>query len=121
MDGYHSIPLDEESQPLITFIMAWSHFMYLRMPQGYLASGDAYTHRYNKMKDVPRKVKMVNDTLLFDKNIEAFFHTVDYLLLWEKNGILLREKFQFCQFGGLLMEQYVHICVSLLILLICIY
>ena len=49
VDGYHSIPLDEESQPLINFIMEWGRFMYLRMPQGYLASGDAYTRSYNKI------------------------------------------------------------------------
>ena len=78
------------------------------MPQGYLASGDAYTRRYDEIiKNVPRKIKIVNNTLLFDKNIEdAFYHTLDYLLLCEKNGIVLnREKFQFCQdvvlFGGL--------------------
>ena len=95
-----SISLDEESQPQTTFIMECGHFMHLRMPQGYLDSGYTYVHRYDKIiKDVPCKVKIVNDTLLFDKNIEeAFYHTLDYLLLCEKNGIILnREKFQFCQ------------------------
>ena len=107
-DGYHSIPLDEESQPLTTFITEWGRFMYIRMPQGYLASGDAYTRRYDEIiKEVPRKVKIVDDTLLFDNNIkEAFYHILDYLLLCEKNGIVLnKEKFQFCQdvvqFAGL--------------------
>ena len=56
--------------------------MYLRMPQGYLASSDAYTRRYDEViKDVPRKVKIVDDTLLYDSNIEgAFFHTFVYYL-----------------------------------------
>ena len=70
------------------------------MPQGYLASGDAYTRRYDKIiKNVPRKIKIVDGILLFDKNIEdAFYHNLDYLLLREKNEIVLnREKFQFCQ------------------------
>ena len=73
--------------------------MYLRMPQGYLASGDAYTRRYDEIiKNVPRKIKIVDDTLLFDKNIEdAFYHTLDYLLLCEKNGIVLNWEIQFCQ------------------------
>ena len=63
IDGYHSIPLDEESQPLITFIAEWDRFMYLRMPQGYLASGNAYTRRYDEMiKNFPRKIKIVDDT-----------------------------------------------------------
>ena len=107
-DGYHSLPLDKESQPLTTFITKWGRFMYLRMPQGYLASGDTYTRRYNEViKDVPRKVKIVDNTLLYNSNIEgAFFHTFDFLLHCAKNGIVLnREIFQFCQdtvqFGGL--------------------
>ena len=39
MDGHHSVPLDEESQLLTTFIAEWGRFMYRRMPQGFLASG----------------------------------------------------------------------------------
>ena len=108
VDGYHSIPLDEESQPLTTFITEWGHFMYLRMPQGYVASGDAYTRRYDEIiKDIPRKIKVVDDTLLYDKTIkDAFYHTLDYLSLCETNGIVInKDKFQFCQdvvqFGGL--------------------
>ena len=100
VDGYHSIPLDEESQPLTTFTTEWGHFMYLRMPQGYLASDDAYTHRYDEIiKNVLHKIKIVDNILLFNKNIEdAFYHTLDYLLLCEKNGIIHnRVKFQFCQ------------------------
>ena len=100
VDGYHSIPLDEESQPLTNFITEWGRFMYLRMPQGYVASGDAYTRRYNEIiKDIPRKIKVVDDTLLYDKTIkDAFYHTLDYLSLCETNGIVInKDKFQFCQ------------------------
>ena len=108
VDGYHSIPLDKESQPLTTFITEWGRYMYLRMPQGYVASGDAYTRRYDEViRDIPRKVKIVDDTLLYDYSIEeAFYHTFDFLLQCAKNGIVLNtDKFQFCQdvvqFGGL--------------------
>ena len=108
VDGYHSVPLDEASQPLTTFITEWGRFMYLRMPQGYLASGDAYTRRYDDIiKDVPRKVKIVDDALLYDDSIEqAFFHTFDYLCIGAQNGIVFNKpKFQFCQdvvqFAGL--------------------
>ena len=82
--------------------------MYLRLPQGFLAGGDAYTHRYdNIIKDVPRKVKIVDDTLLFDYNIEdSFYHTWDFLTLCAQNGIVINEKkFKFCrdtiEFAGL--------------------
>ena len=65
--------------------------MYLRMPQGYLASGDAYTFRYDEIiKDIPHKVKIVDDTLLYDSSIEgAFYHTFDFLFQCAKNGIVL--------------------------------
>ena len=82
--------------------------MYLRMPQGYLASGDAYTRRYDKIiKDTLRKLKIVDDTLLYDSSIErAFYHTFDFLLQCARNKVVLNtDKFQFCQdvveFGGL--------------------
>ena len=108
VDGYHSVPLDAESQPLTTFITEWGRFMYLHMPQGYLASGDAYTRRYDEViKDVEREVKCVDDVLLYDSGIEeAFYHTFDYLTLCAKNGVVQnRKKFQFCQdtvqFAGL--------------------
>ena len=108
VDGYHSIILDEEAQPLTTFISEWGKFMYLRMPQGYLASGDAYTRRYDEViKDIARKIKLVDDTLLYDTDIkEAFYHTFDFLTRCAQNGIVLsKDKFQFCkdtiQFGGL--------------------
>ena len=43
VDGYCAIELDAESQPLTTFITERGHHLYLRLPQGYLAAGDAYT------------------------------------------------------------------------------
>ena len=67
MDGYHLIPLDEKSQSQTIFITKWGHLMYLRIPQGYLASGDVYPQflelvMYDKIiKDVPHKVKIVDD------------------------------------------------------------
>ena len=108
VDGYHAVALDEESQPLTTFITEWGRYMYLRMPQGFLASGDAYTRRYDEViKDLPRKVKIVDDALLWDSSIEeSFFHTWDLLTIGATNGIVFStSKFQFCQqevrFGGL--------------------
>ena len=108
VDGYHAVRLDEESQLLTTFITEWGRYMYLRMPQGYLASGDAYTRRYDEItKDVKRKVKIVDDTLLYDSTIEeAFWAAWDYLTLCANNGVVLNaRKFKFCRdtvdFAGL--------------------
>ena len=70
--GYHSIRLHKESKPLTTFITEWARFMYLRMAQGYLASGDAYTRRYDAIiKDIPHKVKIIDNTLLYDSKIDG--------------------------------------------------
>ena len=41
VDRYHGINLDKESQPLTTFITEWGWYMCFRLPQIYLASGDA--------------------------------------------------------------------------------
>ena len=95
--------------------------MYLRMPQGYLASGDAYTRRYDEViKDIARKIKLVDDTLLYDTDIkEAFYHTFDFLMRCAQNGIVLsKDKFQFCkdtvQFGGLQITSRVSPSESML-------
>ena len=117
-DGYHAIPLDEASKPLTTFITEWGRFRYCRLPQGFLAAGDAYTRRYDEIiKDVPDKIKCVDDALLYDKDITGnYFHTWDYLYLCEQNGITLNlPKFIFCQdevdFGGLHLTK-TGICPS---------
>ena len=111
-DGYHAIPLDEESKPLTTFITEWGRYRYCRLPQGYLASGDAYTSRYDHIiKDVKNKVKIVDDTLLWDSDIaSSYFHTYDYLTICEQNGITINaQKFQFCKdevdFAGLKITE----------------
>ena len=67
---------------------------------GYIASGDAYSQQYDEViKDILRKVKTVDDVLLFNHSWEdAFNHTFEYLSCCAKNGIILnRDKFQFCQ------------------------
>ena len=97
-DGYHSIPLDEESRPLTTFITQWGRYRYKRLPQGFIAAGDAYTRRYDEViKDVKRKVKCVDDTLLWSDDIDqAYKDTWKYLQICQDNGITLnKEKFQF--------------------------
>ena len=112
-DGYHSVLLDKESQLLTSFITEWGRFMYLRLPQGLMAAGDAYTRRYDDIIDhVKDKVKCIDDTLLYDVSIEdAFYHTWDYLMLLVDNGIVANpEKFQFAKetitFAGLKLTPY---------------
>ena len=68
------------------------------MPQGFIASGDAYTSRYDDIiKDVPRKIKIIDDTLLYDPTIKEHFYSAwDYLTLCAENGIVINlPKFKF--------------------------
>ncbi|MEL6803414.1 MAG: reverse transcriptase domain-containing protein, partial [Bacteroidota bacterium] len=100
MDGYQAIELDEASRALTTFITPWGPYHFLRVPAGLVDSGDKYTSRYDSViQHIPRKVKCVDDTLLYDSSIsDAFFHTFDYLYKCAAHGIVFNSnKFQFCQ------------------------
>ena len=106
-NGYHSLPLAEESKDATTFITQWGRYRYRRAPQGFHASGDAYTKRFDVItKDFNRVSRCVDDSLLYDTSIEdAFWHTCDYLKHCSDNGIVFNEeKFIFakqkCEFAG---------------------
>ena len=106
-NGYHSLPLSPETRDATTFITKWGRYRYLRAPMGFQASGDAYTRRFDDITvDRPRKTRIVDDTLLWDENVEsAFWHTLDYIHLCARNGIIFDpSKFVFgkteVDFGG---------------------
>ena len=107
-NGYHSIPLRKEDRHLTTFITPWGRYRYKVAPQGFLASGDAYNHRFDLIiSDFPNKVKCVDDTCMWADSVEeAFFQTCRWLDLCARNGITLNpSKFQFAEdtaeFAGL--------------------
>ena len=111
-NGYHSCALDEESKHLTTFITPFGRYRYRKLPQGFLAAGDAYTDRYDKIiADVEDKTKIVDDTILWKPSIEeSFFQTCRYLTLCSRNGIVFnREKFCFSreevEFAGFLITN----------------
>lgn len=97
--GYNQVLLDEDSIKLTTFISdIGGRYQNLRAPQGYKGSGDAFNRRYDDiMVDLPRKGKVVDDIILWDNSVgEAFYHTLDLLLLCEKHGVTLKpSKFRF--------------------------
>ena len=96
-NGYHSCELDEESRHMTTFITPWGRYQYRTLPQGFLAAGDAYTERYDRIiSEVQDKTKCVDDTILWKSNIrDIFFHTCQYLTLCSRNGIVFNQK-KFC-------------------------
>ena len=99
-NGYHSVYLDPSCRDLTTFITPWGRYRYLTTPQGYLAAGDAYTERFDKIiSDVENKTKCVDDVVMWSNSIQdSFLQTCKFLTLCSKNGIVFnKKKFQFCQ------------------------
>ena len=99
-NGYHSVPICKEDRHLTTFITPWGRYRYCSAPQGYIASGDGYSRRYDEIvADIPNKTKCIDDTVMWSDNIEASFHqAVNWLDVCGRNGITLNpKKFIFAQ------------------------
>ena len=99
-NGYHSLPLDEDSKHLTTFLTESGAYRYCRGPQGFHGTGDAFTRRFDDITiNEERYVRCIDDGLLYDDDIEsAFWHTFDHLKLCAENGIIFnKEKFKFAR------------------------
>ena len=97
-NGYHSVPLHEDDRYLTTFITPWGRYRYKVAPQGSAVSGDAYARRYDEIiEDVERKTKCVDDTALWDSDLEEhWWRMINFVELVGRNGVVLNfEKFQF--------------------------
>lgn len=67
---------------------------------GHCAASDAYTRRYDDaIAGITRKLKCIDDTLLYNISVEdSFWHTYEFLETCVRKGITLkREKFKFCR------------------------
>ena len=83
---------------MTTFITPWGRYRYKTAPQGYIASGDGYTRRYDEIvADIANKTKCVDDALLWADSIQESFHqAANWLDVCGRNGIVLNpEKFVF--------------------------
>lgn len=90
-NGFHSVPIAPEDRHYTTFITPWGRYRYKVAPQGFLASGDGYSRRYDEIiADVERKTKVVDDTLLWDpeNSLEDHWRVIDFLDLIGHNGII---------------------------------
>lgn len=99
-EGYHSIPIHKDDWKHTQFITPWGRYEYMVTPQGFLAAGDGYCHRYDEItRDFPDYKRCVDDTCLWSQLIEGNFNrTCKYLTLCAKNGIIFNlEKLQFCK------------------------
>jgi hypothetical protein len=81
VDSYHGVELAEEDPYKTTFATQWGLFRYLRVPQGYLSSGDSYTkHTDAILDDCPEQPsendyeKIGDDIIQWSETMEqAFF------------------------------------------------
>lgn len=99
-NGYHSVPLHPDDTHYTTFITPWGRYRYLTAPQGYKASGDGYTARFDGLiEDITNKTKCVDDTLIWSDSIEQAFHdAAAFLFRCGSHGITLTpDKFVFAQ------------------------
>ena len=99
-NGYHSVPLRHEDRWLTTFITEWGRYRYCVAPQGCTASGDGYSRRYDEIiSEVERKTKCVDDTALWDTDLEShWWRMLDFVELCGNNGVVLnKDKFQFSE------------------------
>ncbi|XP_071478837.1 uncharacterized protein [Diadema antillarum] len=93
-NGYHSVPLCPEDRHLTTFITPWGRYRYKTAPQGYIASGDGYTRRYDEIvSSIHNRTKCVDDVLLWADTLrDSFFQAVEWLDICGRNGITLNPK-----------------------------
>ncbi len=97
-NGFHGLGITFESRSATTFITEWGRYRYLRGPQGYHGTSDAYTRRFDDITaGEPRYVRCIDDGLLWDDDIESsFWHTFDHIKRCADNGIVFNpEKFRF--------------------------
>ena len=75
--GYHSVEIAEEDRHLTTFVTEWGLYRYRTTPQGFTSAGDGYTQRSDLITaEEPRLKKKVDDSLLYDDDIETTFFRV---------------------------------------------
>ena len=93
-NGYHSVPIKEEDRHYTTFVTQWSRFRYITTPQGFLAAGDGYNHRFDEVtRGFENHNGCVDDTIIWAETIEESFHrTCEYLTLCGNAGIILNKK-----------------------------
>ena len=99
-NGFHSVPIQEDDRHFTTFITPWGRYRYKVAPQGFLASGDGYSRRFDEIiVDLERKTKCVDDTLMWDNDlVDHWWRIIKFLELLGNNGIILnKDKFQFAR------------------------
>ena len=79
--GYHQVPLEEESSKLTTFLLPSGRFRFLRAPMGLSCSSDEIRRRSDKIIEGLQEVrKLVDDILIQTPDIETHQVRINELL-----------------------------------------
>ena len=96
--GYHSVPIAPQDRHLTTFLTEYGRYQYITAPQGFIAAGDGYSFRMDKIiQDFERTKKCIDDSLIWDDDIESNFHRVcQFIDMCARQGVVFNpKKFQF--------------------------
>ena len=79
--GYHQVPLDEDSSKLTTFLLPSGRFRFLQAPMGLSCSSDEFCRRSDKIiEGLPGVGKLVDDILVQAPDLETLHKRIDQLL-----------------------------------------
>ena len=92
--GYWQLPLDEQSQPLTTFMTPWGRFKFLRAPMGLVSTGDEFCRRGDAaLAGLPNVKKVVDDILVHSGDFKSHVEQVwAFLCRCREHNITLNRK-----------------------------
>ena len=93
-NGYHSVRVHPADVDIFTFITEYGRYRYLKVPQGWLAAGDAYTYRYQAIRvDIEDHRNVVDDTIIWASTMrEMFVKMANFLTTVGRGGVVLNKK-----------------------------
>ena len=82
-----------DDRDYFSFITEWGRYRYKSVPQGWIASGDAYTHRYDNITmNIQNHKKIVDDSILWSPNLrQAFMDARKFLTQVGQNSVVLNK------------------------------
>ena len=99
--GYHSVEIHPDDRHFTTFLTENGRYMYRTMAQGFLAAGDGYSLRMDKIigPDFKDYKKCIDDSLIWDNDIATnFFRVCKFIHKCSSQGVVFNpKKFQFGQ------------------------
>ena len=106
VQGYHQIPLAEESRALTTFLLPSGCYRYKRGPMGLCCTSDNWCYKSDKaIAVIPHAFKIVDDILVVGRSVDKLMNQIDDVMRrCKQHGIALsRKKFtinNYVRFAG---------------------